>query len=262
VRRLLESASPVVGVTDVPDPRVRRAAKTHSVTSSNSPGLAADALREALAAVPGEGVELAELCTLAGGLGYSTYTSCLASRSNGDIDVAFVRDFGAGAPALIAFPRAAQDTGPLANDPLAYQKALVLARDLVPDVRDFARRSLPEHMVPSSFATLDRLPLTPNGKLDLRSLPDVSAVPAPVGRAPISETEATLCALFAEVLHRDEVGRDDSFFDFGGHSLAAIRLLNRINSTFGAVISLRDFFARPNPADTAAYLNPTPGGPP
>ncbi|MDX3452285.1 amino acid adenylation domain-containing protein [Streptomyces sp. ME02-8801-2C] len=111
------------------------------------------------------------------------------------------------------------------------------------DVRAFAARRLPEHMVPEAFVVLDALPMTPNGKLDRSALPvpDVTAVE--VARAPRTRGEETLRGLFAEILGRDprDVGVDDGFFDLGGDSIASIHLVSRA-LTAGLRLTPRDVF--------------------
>ncbi|MCD0449345.1 amino acid adenylation domain-containing protein [Actinocorallia sp. API 0066] len=123
------------------------------------------------------------------------------------------------------------------------------------DVRALVRRSVPEHLVPSTVVVLDRLPLTPNGKLDRRALP-VPETAAPVGRAPRDDRERTLCALFADVLGVPGVGIDDDFFDLGGHSLLAARLTARIRTATATELTLRDIFHSPTPAALAQLLPP------
>ncbi|MFF3445422.1 amino acid adenylation domain-containing protein [Streptosporangium sp. NPDC002721] len=112
-------------------------------------------------------------------------------------------------------------------------------------LRAFAAEALPEYMVPSAFVFLDALPLSPNGKLARTALPEPSFSGARDSRAPRTGRERTLCALFAEVLGVDRVGIDDSFFDLGGHSLTATRLVNRIRSVLGVELPVRALFDAP-----------------
>jgi amino acid adenylation domain-containing protein len=142
----------------------------------------------------------------------------------------------------------------LATDPLRAQRADLLSRDL----REFARRRLPEYMVPSGFLVLDSLPLSPNGKIDVRRLLAPEARPS--GRKPSTPEEEVLCALFAEVLEVGQVSPDDRFFDLGGHSLLAFRLVNLIHSRLGAEITLGTLFTDPTPAALAHLLTPSARG--
>jgi amino acid adenylation domain-containing protein len=96
--------------------------------------------------------------------------------------------------------------------------------------------TLPDFMVPSAFVLLDKLPQTPNGKLDRRALPrpDPTRVrPHKKELLPRDELERQVAALWEEVLEVGPVGRHDSFFDLGGHSLSAMRLFARIERTLG-----------------------------
>ncbi|POM24997.1 Tyrocidine synthase 3 [Actinomadura rubteroloni] len=111
---------------------------------------------------------------------------------------------------------------------------------------------LPDYMVPSALVVLDALPVTANGKLDRAALPAPEA--AAPGRAPETPAEALLCELFAEVLGVPEVGADDSFFDLGGDSLLAMRLLARVRAVFAAEIGVRALFADPTPAGVARNI--------
>ncbi|MGG7569784.1 amino acid adenylation domain-containing protein [Streptomyces sirii] len=114
---------------------------------------------------------------------------------------------------------------------------------------------LPAHMVPSAFLTLEAWPLTPSGKLDRKALPRPGFEGNADSRAPRTERERTLCALFADVLRVTRVGTDDSFLDLGGHSLLATRLTSRIRATLGVEVQIKDLFEHPTVAGLSARID-------
>ncbi len=125
---------------------------------------------------------------------------------------------------------------------------------LVAELRRHLRTRLPEQMVASRIRVVDQLPLSPNGKLDRTAL-DVPAAP-PATRSSTrarTPTEQALAELWAELLGVD-VGVDDSFFDCGGHSLLAARLVTRIEREWGIAIPLAAVFEHPTPAEFATVL--------
>jgi amino acid adenylation domain-containing protein len=108
---------------------------------------------------------------------------------------------------------------------------------------------LPAYMLPSAFVALDALPLTPSGKLDRRALaaPDIGAGAA-FGRdyeAPGDQVEATLTQIWSQVLGVERIGRNDDFFDLGGHSLSAVRVTSRIRQMLGVEVRINQLFTRP-----------------
>ncbi|MFF3862591.1 amino acid adenylation domain-containing protein [Streptomyces sp. NPDC002209] len=109
------------------------------------------------------------------------------------------------------------------------------------ELRRFAAGWLPESMVPSVFTVLERLPVTVNGTVDRASLPEPEFDAK--YRAPRNETERVLAAAFADVLELDRVGIDEDFFDLGGNSLRAIRLVGLIRAELNQEVSIRRLFA-------------------
>jgi nonribosomal peptide synthetase DhbF len=123
-----------------------------------------------------------------------------------------------------------------------------------PNLRHGLARVLPDYMVPAAIVELDKVPLTVNGKLDVKALPNPEFQASKTYRAPRTIQEQTLCSLFNEVLSLKHVGIDDNFFEIGGHSLLAIRLVSRIRATIGLELSIRNLFEAPTVAGLAAQL--------
>jgi amino acid adenylation domain-containing protein len=118
-------------------------------------------------------------------------------------------------------------------------------------LREFARTRLPAYMVPAAVMVVDALPLTPNGKLDQRALPAPVYLAATVSREPRTPMEEVLCELFAEVLGVDVVAPEDGFFDSGGDSVLAARLVARIREVLGVTLPIHAVFEAQSPARMA-----------
>lgn len=126
-------------------------------------------------------------------------------------------------------------------------------------LRNFLAERLPAYMIPGYFVQLDKLPLTPNGKIDRKALPDpeeeAEAKENPAYVAPNTPLEVQLCAIWREVMERQRIGITDDFFDIGGHSLKAMRLVSKIYSGLGIRVSLRQIFDHPTIAALASSLS-------
>jgi amino acid adenylation domain-containing protein len=118
------------------------------------------------------------------------------------------------------------------------------------DLRLFLRDRLPEHMIPSCFVFLERLPLTANGKVDRTALPEPPEAAAG-GSAPATPVEELLAGIWSEVLGREPLGTGVEFFESGGHSLLAAKLLSRVREACGVEIPLRELFDDPSLAGLA-----------
>ncbi|HKH48447.1 MAG TPA: amino acid adenylation domain-containing protein [Thermoanaerobaculia bacterium] len=106
--------------------------------------------------------------------------------------------------------------------------------------------TLPSAMVPSLWVELPALPRTPSGKVDRRSLPAPELGGGGRARtAPRDAIEEALAEIWREALDLETVGVDDNFFDLGGHSLMAMRLLARIRHALGVELQVQELFERP-----------------
>ncbi|MEV6876124.1 non-ribosomal peptide synthetase [Amycolatopsis sp. NPDC051128] len=122
-------------------------------------------------------------------------------------------------------------------------------------LRAHARESLPDYMVPAAIVQLESLPLTSNGKLDRKAMPEPDFEAASAYRAPETPLQEKLCAIFASVLEVSQVGIDDSFFDLGGQSLQAMRLLSRIRAEVDADLLINVLFDIPTVAGLADHID-------
>ena len=132
------------------------------------------------------------------------------------------------------------------NDPSAIER--------VAELRGFMAGRLPEFMMPAAIMVLESLPLTVNGKLDRRALPAPEFTSGVAYRAPRDRRERVLAALFGEVLGVTRVGIDDGFFDLGGHSLSATRLIARVRADLGLEVPIRALFDVPTVAGLGEWM--------
>jgi amino acid adenylation domain-containing protein len=121
-------------------------------------------------------------------------------------------------------------------------------------LRAHARDTLPDYMVPAAFVQLASLPLTPNGKLDRDAMPEPDFDNVSSYRAPETPLQESLCAIFGSVLEVPKVGIDDSFFDLGGQSLQAMRLLARMRTELDVDLLINVLFDVPTVAGLAKHI--------
>ncbi|MBU3062100.1 amino acid adenylation domain-containing protein [Nocardia sp. NEAU-G5] len=143
----------------------------------------------------------------------------------------------AGATALVSYVKPVEGTTPTAAELAAHLGDLV-----------------PNYMVPQSIMLLDRLPLTPVGKLDRRLLPKPLFGAEHDYRAPSTPAERALCAAFAEALGVEQVGVDDGFFELGGNSLLATKVVSQLRSA-GIEMPVQLMFGDSTPAAIARRLD-------
>jgi len=123
------------------------------------------------------------------------------------------------------------------------------------EARSALRKRLPTYMVPAAVMVLETLPLTVNGKLDRRALPAPEYQSAQKYRAPSNAIEEVLAGIFAQVLGVDRVGVDDSFFDLGGDSISAMRVIAAVNTALDAQLAVYTLFESPTVSSLSRYLD-------
>ncbi|MCT7659991.1 non-ribosomal peptide synthetase, partial [Mycobacterium deserti] len=160
--------------------------------------------------------------------------SALSELDGVDQAAAVVRDDLPGGPRLVGYVTGSVDT--------EHARARLADR-------------LPAFMVPAAVVAMDSLPLTINGKLDVRALPTPGFTEADHYRAPASAAEAVVAGIYAEVLGRPQVGVDDSFFDLGGDSLSAMRVIAALNTSLDADLAVRTLFDAPSVRDLCLRLH-------
>ncbi|MGW2331076.1 amino acid adenylation domain-containing protein [Streptomyces sp. NPDC001700] len=122
------------------------------------------------------------------------------------------------------------------------------------ELRLFVADRLPLYMLPSAVVVLDEFPLTPNGKLDRKALPAPVVEQTHMVETHLTESELMLSYLFGQVLGVDQVGPHDSFFDLGGSSVLAARLISRVKSDLGRDLSIRMLVESPTAAELSRRL--------
>ncbi|ORC12987.1 non-ribosomal peptide synthetase, partial [Mycobacterium kansasii] len=119
---------------------------------------------------------------------------------------------------------------------------------------------LPSYLVPAAVVALPGLPLTVNGKLDIRALPAPEYLDSSRYRAPTGPVEEILAGSYARVLGLERVGVDDSFFDLGGDSILAMRVIAVINTALDCDLRVRTLFDAPTIAELASRIDAEGGG--
>jgi hypothetical protein len=122
------------------------------------------------------------------------------------------------------------------------------------ELRELLARTLPAHMIPAYLIAVDELPLTTSGKIDKAALP-APELQAPDGYVePATLLEAMVADMYARLLSRAQVGATESFFDIGGNSLAAMRLIALMDDELEVDIGAAAVFLAPAPRALAALL--------
>jgi amino acid adenylation domain-containing protein len=127
------------------------------------------------------------------------------------------------------------------------------------ELRGLLDARLPAYMVPDAFVLLDAMPELPNGKLNRRALLSTEGELQQSGtyEPPASPTERAVAGIWAQVVDMpaERIGRQTHFFDIGGHSLSAMRVLARIKDLFQVELGLSEIFDEPRLESIAAAID-------
>lgn len=131
------------------------------------------------------------------------------------------------------------------------------------ELRDFLRQRLPDYMIPASLVQVDSFPLNPNGKVDLHQLPaPANQTRTASSHSPATSLERQLLAIWQKVLGRSNLGVDDNFFDVGGHSLLAVRLMDRVSRATHQQLLVASLFYGPTVRQQARLIQQNSWTPP
>ncbi|MCY9537232.1 amino acid adenylation domain-containing protein, partial [Paenibacillus thiaminolyticus] len=108
----------------------------------------------------------------------------------------------------------------------------------------YLKSLLPEYMLPEHIMILDSMPLNRNGKIDQKALPEPETMQkrTEAFAAARNDLERKLTAIWSAVLHINEIGIDDDFFQLGGHSMKTIQVRLRIKKELGMEVTIKELF--------------------
>jgi amino acid adenylation domain-containing protein len=262
LRALLAREQPeTLVVSGVPNARLAAEARVLRLLAAARPGQTLGDLLRSPAGEAAHGVDPEDLWALAGDLPYRIDLRWEGHGGEGSFDLVLCRRDSPWADlpeAILAAPTpegaAARPWSAYTNVPLRGKQA----RTLAPQLRSLLQNQLPEHMVPVALVVLEQLPRLPNGKLDRRALPapghETTELQSPFV-APRTATEEVLASIWSQILGVERVGIEDNFFDLGGHSLIATRVVSRIREAFKADLRVRKLFEAPTVARLAAEVD-------
>ncbi len=234
-----------VRVHSIPNQRLARELAAKALIESGDEHLEAIALRRQLNEAHACEVDPETICELADAYGYEARASWDTSGIPGDFEVQLIDHSRSG-----ELPRAARSTlrevkawSAYANDPLEAG----FRQQLIPQLRQYLQRQVPEYMIPTAWMVLKQLPLTANSKVDRQALPNPLGRPEQMGEyaAPQTELQRILADIWAQLLQVDQVGIKDNFFELGGHSLHGMKLIAKIAERIKVRLSVVSVFQHP-----------------
>ncbi|MCY7283313.1 MAG: amino acid adenylation domain-containing protein, partial [Cyanobacteria bacterium CAN_BIN43] len=253
-QRLVHTQPEIFGISHITNGRVNTEMQAWELLRDEAPELeTVQDLRQTLSTSKSAGIDPAELWNLSQELSYTLNLSWSNSNSDGGYDAVFQLPSITTQLDLTPVKSSFQTWDLYGSNPLQGE----LAKNLIPQLRQFLTDKLPNYMVPSAFMLLETMPLTANGKIDRRKLPvpEISRNQLAVGFvAPRNPTEEMLAQVWAEVLAIEHIGIYDNFFALGGHSLLGTQLISRVKNAFNIDLPLHSLFEAATIAKLAEYI--------
>ncbi len=246
-RKLKEEQPESLRLSGVLNARVAGEVAAFDLLRNRQSRVKADELKQLIASRASEASRPEQWWQLGDDAGYSVEV-CWSERVSGSCyDVLYTREDGKaqgnGHSPATREEFSAHDLADLASNPLRP----LLEQKLTQHLHEVLREKLAAYMVPAAIVVLDEMPLTQNGKIDWQALPspeDSGDDRSTISIAPRDAVELRLAKLWKDVLHLPSVSVTDNFFDLGGNSMAAVRLMAKVQKEFGKQLPLSVLFQR------------------
>ncbi|HEY0053891.1 MAG TPA: amino acid adenylation domain-containing protein [Pedobacter sp.] len=237
---------PMIALKDVPNPRLWKERQLKIITGQLDATVSD--LAQAQDTEDQETVKLNNLLSSARSMGY--HYQFLVNEDPLKVNVLIERN---PSHQVVSNPYTVNSTASLVSIPLFTD----ISTELQKEIKLSLHQRLPEYMVPSELVTLSQLPITSNGKLDrkfLNQLEERTASNNSTYEAPRNELEQKLADIWQELLHIERVGISDNFFDLGGHSLMAMKVVSQIKNKLSLTIPIQSIFQFPTIDKLGNYL--------
>lgn len=249
----LRSGAGTIAICDMPNPRLWKERELQQA-AGRTPKVKATVLLANTASPRKEAMEAQEILDLAREAGYQCRMFVHEDPMKMNVW------FHTGSPdVFVAVPYSGEQAAvrqPVSNRPLYTDVCALLQKRILEKLQGI----LPDYMVPAELIAIRRFPLTANGKVDRRFLAARKnagrTLSGAEARAPRNQTEERLAAIWKELLNVSDIGMKDDFFESGGHSLLAIRMISAIRKQFGMEVSVSDVFDLPTIEQLATRLAP------
>ena len=252
LQRYLETQKPNhLRVTGVPNQRVQSNCDTVAELDSNSCLRTAQDLMNAVPNSSKCSADPNEFFALGDQLSYRVDVSWNLNRDD-QFDVCFTHENVQ--PSTASFKVAPKATTSFrANQPLSHRRS----REITATIHAQLSEELPSYMLPSAIVIIDEFPKTLNGKIDRAKLPAPVGRPAWAGEfvAPTSETEQAISRIWESLLDIHPIGLRDDFFQLGGHSMLAVRMIAEVDEACNRQLPLAALFQNPTIAHLAELVD-------